>query len=310
MVDWILMKKILLGLLFLFLTGCATSEAQKVYYEKQHERSIPQIQKFKETLANLNKNGIDKIFVDHDFWNEFNISQAQYLCGLNQKFFFYFDSTWNNDYKMLGSYTKGKKAIYCSRENLFVEPVYGNNKIYIDQFGKLMVYPNYDMANGLKTNFNNIQAELWEKNKPKNKQEKAEAMSSIKKTCKDFGFKEGTEKYAECLKDLYLKENTQNSQPIIVQQGDSGSKALADEMRRQRNQQTSDELLGLSRELSKGRSLGEIYGGSPPKSGGAGGSCTLTNSVMSGTNRICYYRCGVSTQTSNVGAAQQCPLTM
>jgi hypothetical protein len=173
-----------------------------------------------------------------------------------------------------------------------------------------MVSPNYDMANGLKTNFNNIQAELWEKNKPKNKQEKAEAMSSIKKTCKDFGFKEGTEKYAECLKDLYLKENTQNSQPIIVQQGDNGSKALADEMRRQRNQQTSDELLGLSRELYKGRSLGEIYGGAPPKSGSPGGSCTLTNSIQSGTNRICYYRCGVSTQTSNVGAAQQCPLTM
>jgi hypothetical protein len=303
------MKKIFWGLALLFLAGCETSETQKAYLKKQQEIAIPQINQFKDSLANLNKNGIDKIYVDNDFWNEFNISQAQYLCGLKQKFFFYFDSTWINDRKMLGSYTKGKKAIYCSRENLSREPVYGDNKIYLDQFNKLMVYPNYDTTNGLKTNYNTIQAEFWEKNKPKNKQEKVEAMSSIKKTCKDFGFKEGTEKFAECLKDLYLKENTQqqSTQSIIV--NDSGSQAIADEMKRQRNQQTTDELLNLSRELSKGKSLGEIYGGASPKSGG-GVSCNLTNSVMSGTNRICYYKCGVSTQTSNVGAAQQCPLTM
>lgn len=145
---------------------------------------------------------------------------------------------------------------------------------------------------------------------PQTEKEKLDIMSSIKKTCKEFGFKEGTEKYAECLKDLYLKENTQqqSTQSIIV--NDSGSQAIADEMKRQRNQQTTNELLNLSRELSKGKSLGEIYGGAPPKSGSTGGSCTLTNSVQSGTNRICYYKCGVSTQTSNVGAAQTCPLTM
>jgi|688.fasta_scaffold595979_1 hypothetical protein len=304
------MKKIILGLILLFLAGCETPEAQKTYLKKQQEMAIPQINQFKDSLANLNKHGIDKIYVDHDFWDEFNISQAQYLCGLKQKFFFYFDSTWINDHKMLGSNIKGKKAIYCSPKNLSFEPVYGNNKIYSDQFNKLMVFPNYDTTNGLKTNYNTIQAEFWEKNKPKNKQEKVEAMSSIKKTCKDFGFKEGTEKFAECLKDLYLKENTQqqSTQSIIV--NDSGSQAIADEMKRQRNQQTTDELLNLSRELSKGKSLGEIYGGASPKSGASGGSCTLTNSVQSGTNRICYYRCGVSTQTSNVGAAQQCPLTM
>lgn len=286
------------------------SEAQKAYLQKQQEKSVPIIEQFHKTLANLEKNGVDKIYVDHDFWDEFNISQAQYLCGLKQKFFFYFYSTYYNDGALLGSYNKGKKAIYCSRENLFIEPVYGNYRLGWDQNGQLTVYSSYNNAtDNIKTNYNSIQAELWEKNKPKTNKEKAEAMSSIKKTCKDFGFKEGTEKFAECLKDIYLKDNTQNSQPIIVQQGDSGSKALADEMKAQRHQRTYDELLGLGQELSKGRSLGEIYGGAPPKLGG-GVSCNLTNSVMSGTNRICYYRCGVSTQTSNVGAAQQCPLTM
>jgi len=81
-------------------------------------------------------------------------------------------------------------------------------------------------------------------------------------------------------------------------------------MKRQRSQQNTEKLLGLSQELLKGKSLGEIYGGGPPKTSGGSGSCTLTNSVQSGTNRICYYRCGVGTQTSNVGASQICPLTM
>ena len=130
---------------------------------------------------------------------------------------------------------------------------------------------------------------------------KQQLMTDIRTTCKEFGYKEGTEKFADCLKDLYVK---QPSTTI-----DSGSQAIADELKAQRHQRTYDELLGLGQEISKGRSLGEIYGGAPPKSGG-GVSCNLTNSVMSGTNRICYYRCGVSTQTSNVGAAQQCPLTM
>ncbi len=60
-----------------------------------------------------------------------------------------------------------------------------------------------------------------------------------------------------------MKENTQNNQPIIFQQGDSGSKALADVMKARRHQDFYDELLGLGQEISKGRSLGEIYGGAP-----------------------------------------------
>ncbi len=304
------MRKIILGLVLLLLAGCATSEGQKVYLEKQQEFSVEQLKYMSNELANLQKRGIDKISVDHDFWDQFNISQAQYLCGLKQKFFFHFENTYYNDGVRTGTFDKGKQSVYCSQENLSLEPIYGTHRLGWNQNGKVTVYRNYSTTKPPTTNYNEIQAELWQKNKPKTNKEKVEAMSSIKKTCKDFGFKEGTEKYAECLKDLYLKENTQNSQPIIVQQNDSRSKALADEMKAQRHQQTYDELLGLGQELSKGRSLGEIYGGAPPKSGGSATFCNLTNSVMSGTNRICYYKCGVSTKTSNVGAAQQCPITM
>jgi len=132
-------------------------------------------------------------------------------------------------------------------------------------------------------------------------------MEMYKSKCVEIGFALKTKEHANCVLELMKMQS--NNQAV------SGSNdALINEMRaqekRQRNQQTSDELLGLSQELLKGKSLGEIYGGATPKSGGGSGSCTLTNSVQSGTNRICYYRCGVSTQTSNVGAAQQCPITM
>lgn len=134
-----------------------------------------------------------------------------------------------------------------------------------------------------------------------------DSMDMYKSKCVEIGFALKTKEHANCV--LELMKIQSNNQAI------SGSNdALINEMRaqekRQRNQQTSDELIGLSQELLKGKSLGEIYGGAPSKSGSGSGSCTLTNSVQSGTNRICYYRCGVSTQTSNVGAAQQCPLTM
>ena len=298
------MKKIILGLVLLLISSCVSPEKQAetiAYNKSKYELFLKRVSS---ELERLKERDIDKVFINRDFWGVIE-SEAASICGLKQKFFYHFDNTTYNEW-VLGNRSPGKELVYCSREYLSVDPIYGNERVYRlgDTFS---VYGSNTIEK--KTNYNSIQAELWEKNKPKTDKEKLDVMSSIKKTCKEFGFKEGTEKYAECLKDLYLKENSQNSQPIIVQ-GDSGSKALADEMKRQRNKQTSDELLGLSQELLKGKSLGEIYGGAAPKSGGASGSCTLTNSVQSGTNRICYYRCGVSTQTSNVGAAQICPLTM
>jgi len=132
-------------------------------------------------------------------------------------------------------------------------------------------------------------------------------MEMYKSKCVEIGFSLKTKEHANCVLELMKMQS--NNQTV------SGSNdALINEMRaqekRQKNQQASDEMIGLSQELLKGKSIGEIYGGAAPKSGGGSGSCILTNSVQSGTNRICYYKCGVSTQTSNVGAAQQCPLTM
>ena len=301
------MKNIILGLVLLLFNSCVSPEQQEATIASNKSKYELFQKRVYSELERLEKRGIDKVFINRDFWGVIE-SEAASICGLKQKFFYHFDNTTNNEW-ILGNRSPKKDVVYCSRELLSVDPVYGNEKIYkVNDTLGYTVYSSNIIEK--KTNYNSMQAELWEKSKPKTNKEKSEVISSIKLTCKEFGFKEGTEKFAECLKDLYLKENTQqqSTQSIIV--NDSGSQAIADEMKRQRNQQTTDELLNLSRELSKGKSLGEIYGGASPKSGASGGSCTLTNSVQSGTNRICYYRCGVSTQTSNVGAAQQCPLTM
>jgi len=300
------MKKIILGLVLLLFNSCVSPEQQEATIASNKSKYELFQKRVYSELERLEKRGIDKVFINRDFWGVIE-SEAASICGLKQKFFYHFDNTTNNEW-VLGNRSPKKDVVYCSRELLSVDPVYGNEKIYkVNDTLGYTVYSSNIIEK--KTNYNSMQAELWEKNKPKTNKEKSEVISSIKLTCKEFGFKEGTEKFAECLKDLYLKDNAQNSQPIIIQ-GDSGSNALADEMKRQRSQQNTEKLLGLSQELLKGKSLGEIYGGGPPKTSGGSGSCTLTNSVQSGTNRICYYRCGVGTQTSNVGASQICPLTM
>lgn len=74
--------------------------------------------------------------------------------------------------------------------------------------------------------------------------------SSIGQTCRSFGYKQGTEKYADCMKDLYIQQqNANNSGTTNVIVNDSGSQALADEMKRQRQQQGYDELLKISDRL-------------------------------------------------------------
>ena len=74
--------------------------------------------------------------------------------------------------------------------------------------------------------------------------------SDIAKTCLNFGYKKGTEKYADCMKDLYIQQqNANNSGTTNVIVNDSGSQAIADELKKQNNLQQSEYLLRLSDRL-------------------------------------------------------------
>ena len=88
--------------------------------------------------------------------------------------------------------------------------------------------------------------------------------SDISKTCISFGYKKGTEKYADCMKDLYLQQNaTTNNNSNNSSSSYSNSryademleierakaKALEDSAKAQRNRNQSDALMDISRSL-------------------------------------------------------------
>jgi hypothetical protein len=91
-----------------------------------------------------------------------------------------------------------------------------------------------------------------------------EANSEIAKTCLGFGYKKGTEKYADCMKDLYLQQNAANKSNSNNSSSSYGNSRYADEMleierakakaledsaRAQRNRNQSDALMDISRSL-------------------------------------------------------------
>ena len=143
----------------------------------------------------------------------------------------------------------------------------------------------------------------------KKQKQKISQLNNIKSTCRNFGYKEGSEKFADCVKEIYLKETSQpTTQTVIVQQGDSGSKQLADELKRQRRQQGFDELLGVSKGLSEGKSLSEALGGTSGSSSKRTMTCFKTGEEVGGFNKSCRYSCAGNLVTTTVGSAQMCPI--
>jgi len=85
--------------------------------------------------------------------------------------------------------------------------------------------------------------------------------SDIAKTCLAFGYKNGTEKYADCMKDLYLQQSasgktndnsssynsTYADQMLEIER--AKAKALQDSADAQRNRNQSDALMDISRRL-------------------------------------------------------------
>lgn len=91
-----------------------------------------------------------------------------------------------------------------------------------------------------------------------------EANSDIAKICLGFGYKKGTEKYADCMKDLYLQQNAANKSNSnnssssysnsryadeMLEIERAKAKALEDSARAQRNRNQSDALMDISRSL-------------------------------------------------------------
>jgi hypothetical protein len=109
-----------------------------------------------------------------------------------------------------------------------------------------------------------MRAEALEIEKAKEQQKELQGKlenSDIAKTCLGFGYKKGTEKYADCMKDLYLQQSasgktndnsssynsTYADQMLEIER--AKAKALQDSADAQRNRNQSDAMLELSRRL-------------------------------------------------------------
>tara|TARA_B100000886_G_C20278226_1_gene429994 strand:+ start:69 stop:728 length:660 start_codon:yes stop_codon:yes gene_type:complete len=132
----------------------------------------------------------------------------------------------------------------------------------------------------------------WE-NRPykvnqESKENKRASLANIKSTCKEFGYNEGTEKFADCVKDLYL-QNTQ-----------------AGKTKRKIDPSVWEDLGNISEDILSGKSTSEaISGSSSPK---RTMTCFKTGEETGGLNKICRYDCAGNLVTTTIGSAQVCSI--
>ena len=124
--------------------------------------------------------------------------------------------------------------------------------------------------------------------KEEQEKNKKATLENFKSTCREFGYKEGTEKFADCVKDLYL-QNTQ-----------------VGESQRKIDPSVWDDLDKISKDVLGGKSASEaISGRSSPKKTM---TCFKTGEETGGLNKICRYDCAGNLVTTTVGAAEMCPI--
>ena len=120
------------------------------------------------------------------------------------------------------------------------------------------------------------------------------SLQEIKSKCLMFGYKEGTEKLADCMKELYVKE---------TQSLTSNTKA-----KRKIDPSVWDDLGKMSEDLLSGKSVSESLGGVSSSSSTRKITCFKTGEETGGLNKICRYDCVGNLVTTTIGAAQMCPI--
>jgi hypothetical protein len=108
------------------------------------------------------------------------------------------------------------------------------------------------------------------------------SLASIKSKCIQFGYKEGSEKLADCMKELYIK----NSQ--------------AGTAKRKIDPSVWDDIIDLSTGVMNGSSKSKT-----PRQ-----VCFRTGQEKIGFGKSCRYSCTGSLYTMMVGSLEMCPLTV
>ena len=131
-----------------------------------------------------------------------------------------------------------------------------------------------------------------------------QSLDTFKTMCKDIGYNEGTEKFADCVKDLYLKNTSGNTQNKVISNVTGTPKKKIDPS-------VWDDLGNISEDLLSGKSVSETLGStSGTNSNSSKIQCFKSNERISGTNKICSYNCMGSEVVRNVSSTSLCPLSI
>ena len=120
-------------------------------------------------------------------------------------------------------------------------------------------------------------------------------LTSIKQTCLNFGYVEGTEKLADCMKEIYLKQTEQ----VTIIQNTNTSNAKP---KRKIDPTVWDDLLKLGG-ISSGSSSSSSSSSSSLKS-----TCYNTGEETGGMNKSCKYSCSGNIVTTTISSLEICPV--
>ena len=133
------------------------------------------------------------------------------------------------------------------------------------------------------------------KNIVKSSEDIKDTLAQIKKMCVDFGYQEGTEKIADCMKEIYLKQTEQ----VTIIQNTNTSNAKP---KRKIDPTVWDDLLKLGG-ISSGSSSSSSSSASSLKS-----TCYNTGEETGGMNKSCKYSCSGNIVTTTISSLEICPV--
>ena len=117
-------------------------------------------------------------------------------------------------------------------------------------------------------------------------------IEGLKNTCKKFGYKAGTEKFADCVKELYVKQIDKQNQTH------SQTTTTTSKPKRKIDPSVWDDIISLSTGAMSTKSK------TPRK------VCFKTGEEKIGFGKSCRYSCTGSLYTMMVGSMEMCPLTV
>ena len=184
---------------------------------------------------------------------------------------------------------------------------------YQKKIGKMNMMPNINHIQFSRIEFSDKELEKYIKEDVLKAQEQnqkiitqasdqmKEDIKPFKSMCKNIGYMEGTEKFADCVKDLYLKK-------LDAQKQSQSQTTITSTPKRRIDPSVWDDLLNISKGMSEGKSFTESLGGVSSSSGSRKITCFKTGEETGGLNKICRYDCVGNLVTTTVGAAQMCPI--